>query len=262
MVYLIANLMLAAAWKMLLNWFGEVRLSFVNSIGTYGQSQILKYIPGNILSLPGRHVLGIQQGMDHAPLIGAATFEIVGMLTTSSIISIWGILLNKGNNSFPPLFSALVVLLIALASPLVLKYVFSHEFVLKKLPVLRMTNWGNYTHLMGIWSLYLCFFALAGFILFWTVGITQGSGDLVPLPVMLSIFAVSWLLGFITPGAPAGAGVRESIMILALSHYLGESTSIVIALLMRIITTMGDVLFYFCGLLLSRKIFLRSSAIQ
>ncbi|MBN2119189.1 MAG: hypothetical protein JW730_21645 [Anaerolineales bacterium] len=253
LLYLLANLILVIAWKMLLHWFGEAQLSLIDGIRTYGQAQILKYIPGNIFSLPGRHLLSIQQGIEHGPLIGAAMFEIIGLLTTSSAVSILGILLNRGNVMRLSLLGAFIVFLLALASPFAIRYMLSREFVLKKLPVFQLMNWGDYSHLMGIWLLYFCFFMLTGLILFWITSAMQGSWGIAPWTVISSTFAVSWLLGFVTPGSPAGVGVREGIIILILSNYLGEPASVVISLIMRVITMTGDVLFYFCGLFLRGK---------
>ena len=52
------------------------------------------------------------------------------------------------------------------------------------------------------------------------------------------------LAGFVTVGAPAGIGVREAAIILALSGTMGEPTAITVALLFRVLTTLGDVLFF------------------
>ena len=46
--------------------------------------------------------------------------------------------------------------------------------------------------------------------------------------VALSIFAfsLSWVVGFITPGAPAGLGIREATLILFLQSSVNPSVSI------------------------------------
>lgn len=81
----------------------------------------------------------------------------------------------------------------------------------------------------------------------------QGSWGMVPWLVTFSTFAISWFLGFITPGSPAGIGVREGVTILLLSNYLGEPASLAISLIMRVITVTGDVLFYLCGLSVRKR---------
>jgi CDP-diglyceride synthetase len=56
-------------------------------------------------------------------------------------------------------------------------------------------------------------------------------------------------------------GVREGIMILTLSGYLGQPASVLISLIMRVITVAGDVLFYVCGLWLGEKLSVPSRAV-
>jgi hypothetical protein len=59
--------------------------------------------------------------------------------------------------------------------------------------------------------------------------------------------ALAWLAGFATPGAPAGVGVREAILILALTGSLGDEASTLVALAFRLVTTGGDVLLFALG---------------
>jgi hypothetical protein len=253
LVYLIANIILATAWWMTLNWFGEIHLGFLESIMIYGKSQILKYIPGNVFYLPGRHVLSLQHGAENGPLVGAATFEIIGLFATASGISILGILFTEGRNTHLSLFTAVVILLIAITSPLIMKYILSLKFFTKKISILQKVSWGKYSHLLAIWSLYLCFFALAGFIMFLTITAVMGKWDVAPVYTVFAAFTISWLVGTITPGAPAGAGIRESVIILILSKYIGEPNSIAASLIMRIITMLGDMVFYLISLYLGRN---------
>jgi glycosyltransferase 2 family protein len=252
--YLVADGILAAAWKMLLNWFEEDHLDMLRSVLIYGKSQILKYVPGNLLSLPGRHILSLQYGAEHGPLVGAATFEIIGLLAVSSSVSVLGILFADGENTRLSLFLALTVFSVSLASPFILRYILSREVVSKRLSIFRTMRWGKYTHLIAIWLLYLAFFAIAGFILFWSITGTLGNWDAVPFYAVFSAFTISWLLGTITPGAPAGMGIRESVIIITLSTYIGEPTSILASLVMRIITMVADVVFYLCSIYIEKKL--------
>ena len=250
--YLSADIILATAWKMLLNWFGEIHLDFSTSVWIYGKSQILKYIPGNLLYLPGRHLLSLQHKAEHAPLAGAATFEIFGLFATASSISILGIFFTKNVDTRLSLSIAAMILLAALTSPIILKYALSIGFITKRLPAFKKLNWGKYPHLIAIWSLYICFFIITGFILFWTASAITGIGNTVPIYTALFAFSISWLLGTITPGAPAGAGIREGLIILILSPYIGESNSILVSLITRIVTMLGDAAFYLISLYLEK----------
>ncbi|MES9970924.1 MAG: hypothetical protein ABW092_12895, partial [Candidatus Thiodiazotropha sp.] len=76
-------------------------------------------------------------------------------------------------------------------------------------------------------------------------GLTQDSDYL----VVLSAFAIAWSVGFLTPGAPSGIGIREAILILLLSPLAGEANALILALLFRLVTIAGDTLFYFISLI-------------
>jgi uncharacterized membrane protein YbhN (UPF0104 family) len=55
-------------------------------------------------------------------------------------------------------------------------------------------------------------------------------------------FALAWVLGFVVPGAPGGIGIREAVFVGLYSQVLGEGVVIGLALVLRIITSMGDLL--------------------
>lgn len=68
-----------------------------------------------------------------------------------------------------------------------------------------------------------------------------------------TVFATAWVLGFITPGAPGGIGVRETILTSGLTPFIGASAAVSIAIVARIIAILGD--FFFIFLLYNAEIF-------
>lgn len=72
------------------------------------------------------------------------------------------------------------------------------------------------------------------------------------LPRICSAYVIAWLAGAITPGAPAGIGIREVVMFALLQPVVGESDLLVAIVLNRAITAGGDTLFYFFALALGR----------
>ena len=70
------------------------------------------------------------------------------------------------------------------------------------------------------------------------------------LGLFLGTYLFSWIIGFITPGAPGGIGIREAVMTLMCGSFLGTETIVLYAVIMRIISTFGDVLAFLIGLLL------------
>ena len=53
-------------------------------------------------------------------------------------------------------------------------------------------------------------------------------------------FVVAWLAGFVTPGAPAGLGVRETVLVLGLPQ-LGPA-ALGVAIGHRVVTAIADAL--------------------
>jgi hypothetical protein len=77
-----------------------------------------------------------------------------------------------------------------------------------------------------------------------------------PLAIDLSLttaaFALAWILGFLAPGAPAGLGVRESIMLLLLAGAAPEADLLLFVLLARVVTMLGDAICFAVGWLDSK----------
>ena len=62
-----------------------------------------------------------------------------------------------------------------------------------------------------------------------------------------SSFTIAWLIGLVTPGAPAGLGAREAALVLLLAGLAPESTILVAAVIGRLVSTLGDLLFFHVG---------------
>jgi len=71
--------------------------------------------------------------------------------------------------------------------------------------------------------------------------------------LLTGVFAAAWVIGFVSPGAPAGLGVRELVLILALTPLYGKEVSIGLAGIVRLLTTVGDGVFFLAGLSLFHK---------
>ncbi|QSX36832.1 lysylphosphatidylglycerol synthase domain-containing protein [Shewanella sedimentimangrovi] len=80
-----------------------------------------------------------------------------------------------------------------------------------------------------------------------------GSGAAANFWLLTGSFALAWVAGFVTPGAPAGLGIRETIMVTLLEPAYGPGAALSLALLLRLITSLGDALAFLAGLWLNRR---------
>jgi hypothetical protein len=96
---------------------------------------------------------------------------------------------------------------------------------------------------------HLGFFVGTGAIL---VGLVRwGWGSPVPGTwVLLGLYAAAWLAGTFAVGAPAGAGVREAILVVGLEPALGAVAAATLAVALRVTTVGGDLLMAASGLAL------------
>ena len=76
--------------------------------------------------------------------------------------------------------------------------------------------------------------------------------DRVPWGDLLGVYAIAWLVGFLVPGAPAGIGIRESLLTLGLSPALGADVAVAATALFRFATVIGDGLVFAAGMLPAR----------
>jgi len=61
-------------------------------------------------------------------------------------------------------------------------------------------------------------------------------------------FALSWVAGFVTPGAPGGLGVREAVLATVTAPLYGPGPALSVALALRVVTVLGDGLAFLLGL--------------
>ncbi|MCU7904584.1 MAG: hypothetical protein KZQ76_01805 [Candidatus Thiodiazotropha sp. (ex Epidulcina cf. delphinae)] len=234
-IYGMANFALSSAWIRLLRLCGEHTVKQRTLTRIYGKSQIGKYIPGNIAHLAGRHAMGKAAGVSHTRLALTSIFEITGLFSAALIITL------VGGNTITHQFDQLTwipiiapfILIIYLFTPSILH---RHRPAIPSIPPVSM--------LLPL-SYYLLFFLISGLALalicFVTGRITVSADN----TLLLSAFAISWLIGFITPGAPSGIGIREAILVLLLMPLSGEGPALILALLFRLVTVGGDIVFFF-----------------
>ncbi len=239
------------AWQKLLVWFGESHASLKKCLVIYGRTQLAKYIPGNVFHFAGRHVAANQAGFRHPALVGAMLYEIIGLLTVGTIISLLGFPqgLELGNSLVLRLaFLPLLILL-----PLMVQFVLVRFSISRRLGIPEKPVWSGYKELIPVWGLYFVFFLVDGLIVWALISGYAGVWNPMPLLYIFSGYAISWVIGFITPGAPAGLGVRDAVMLLFFTQFLGSTSATQITLISRLVVTLGDLVFFLLTYCINRR---------
>jgi glycosyltransferase 2 family protein len=183
-------------------------ISCVWAAQAYLKTNIAKYLPSNLLHLYGRAIAAKDQGV---PLAIASLSVLLDTLLMTAGGLILGLFCIPKNWLFMTILG--VVMILTVLHPRLLNP------VLNRLGAsLRQTVAGSSAHLLPkqLVKRYpmraligeTAFVALRGIGFVMTVAaLTPISVDMVP--ILVSIFSVGWVLGFITPGAPGGLGVFE-----------------------------------------------------
>lgn len=223
-LYGAANLALAFAWLRVLRQLGtSANRNWV--IRTYGITQLGKYLPGNIFHLAGRQGLGMAAGYPTWTLAKSAFWELAILCYSGALFGLLALPLVIG--AVPGYLAIGAFLLAVSATVIVAKALSKPDFAI------AFCWYVGFLSVSG--SLFYCLLEL----------VTGGSGlDTQAWPLFAGAFVIAWLVGLVTPGAPAGVGVRELALLLLMGNAVAETDLMLAVLLGRIVTVVGDLLFF------------------
>ncbi|GHT94707.1 hypothetical protein FACS1894116_09100 [Betaproteobacteria bacterium] len=255
------------AWSLLLTSMGE-RWTNRRTIAIIGFTQIAKYIPGNIAQIAGRATLAISKGMN--PGIFGATVLIETLLTMAAAVvtglACWliaGEHYDALNNSFWHAIATLTTGLLCGTLGMVV--------LLKLLPGLRShalwaARWipaemqiPNIRVICKTSAIY-CLSYIAVGLSFWIVAHSLNTEDTPSYFYLSATFALAWVIGFITPGLPAGLGAREGVMTALLMGKFAAPDILNLMLGMRLVTIVGDLLSFGMGAILMHLYFRKKTS--
>ena len=248
-VYFISIIILSLSWYRMLKALKN-KITFLQCLHIMAKTQFAKYIPGNVFHYAGRHVLGARAGVPHMDLVTTVLLETVWYAFTAILLGSGCLifysysLLLKNTNFF-------VLAAIFLLVPFFIYAFFSLEKI-KKVSNLSKISLPDFVRLsFSTISLYLIALFLYS-ILFWSLS-QQIARQELPFLLLAGVFCLSWLIGFITPGAPAGIGVREAVMVASLANVMEKPTVLSLAIAFRLATTVGETLLFTSTLLVPPK---------
>ncbi len=215
------TLFLAIAWRDLIVGFGA-RITNNSAIRIYGLSQIAKYLPGNVFHLAGRQALGMSAGIPGWVLVKSSLFEILLLvLFGATFLCLLSPVVDSGWSNMN---SALLFLLVVTIAIIVLG-----RFL------------GAYFY--RVFALYVLFLTLSGSVFLGVCVFFLGSMDM-PQQIVIAAYVVAWTVGFVSPGVPAGVGIREALLLIVLGGEIPEVELLTVALISRIVTILGDLILF------------------
>jgi len=253
LVYAIIQVLISAAWGTIYSGTSDHNARLMEVVNLYGRSHIVKYIPGNVLQLVQRQLIGARYGWSQASMAMASFLEIVLQVSACLILILLLGLHQIGDklgvhNQLLPLF------IIALVGVVVMWIMF---FFAPLLPLVhriidphRLKRLALGPSIPIALTLLLTFFVLKSS-LFWYLGYRVGiEHSLENLDLIMASFLVAWVIGYLALGAPGGLGVREALIVLLLESTLGPAEAILLATMFRVVNVMGDIIYFLFALVI------------
>lgn len=236
-------------WGNSLNFLAGTRIFFVSSAG--------KYLPGNIGHQLGRMGMAKQLGvsfrnstlslfLEIAMVVGVSVFLTVTLTPFSfHLFQLLGQLLRNHRSVLVGVFCVFCMALCVIYAKrrqLQLKVLWSEIWC-----SLKQNRAAGFSALVNMFLATLALSVLFALVGVGIVGVPLSQGLL-----LASVFPLAWMAGLITPGAPAGLGSRELMIVFLLSGNLGESKVVMLSLAFRVVTVLGDLIVLLIGLGMGR----------
>jgi len=227
----------AMVWPSIIAKWGH-RITLRKALGIGLVAQIGKYLPGNVAHYIGRAALAKQLEVSFTQSGLSTIVEFGAALSAVMLVASGATLLDGSIWADTPIFSVLPDSLFwPLAMLVLVSIVGGAAFVFRGTPEIRSLFSVNF------WIAPICWltvsFLLAGFS-FYALAIAFPGDWSIPVNSAIAIYAIAWAAGFLIPGAPAGLGVREVILLALLTPIVGAAVAVMLPIVHRLMSALVD----------------------
>ena len=258
-VFLFGGLVLiqAHAYRILAGAVCGVEIPHGTAVRLYVKSNLYKYLPGNVFHFVGRNQIAEECSLSHADIAFATVLEII-IQCFAAVLT--GLVLSFGFvtdylTDFLRGRELLLIFLIAALCALVFAAVFilRRKFSARWERVRGLISGKGRRDVLRVILLHVMIQLCNGTLF---LVLLQSMGGAVPAKMcgsVIGIYCFAWLVGFVTPGAPGGLGIREAMLSLFLGSLADPGLIAAAVLLNRIVTVFGDLAAYVFSLIFIGK---------
>jgi len=216
------------AWRRMMKAYTLKGMKYILAYYYFAKTEIAKYLPGNVFHFVGRQALASKIGLNQKQMAKISMFHMltiaIGTVVSTAIFIMFTDTIANYIKYLMIATSIALLAFITLIYPTITKY---NKLYITLLISISIAMQGFLLAIIVVWQLnnptISQFFMLAG------------------------VFMISWLVGFVTPGASGGLGVREGAFI-AIANFIHLDISSQIILFsiffVRFINIVTDVVMY------------------
>lgn len=246
-LYGIHIFLLGLSWRCLIKMISGKKVRADKAIFVWNKSNMMKYIPGNIFQYIGRNEIAITDKLNHADVAMATVSDvIINLIGVFCVVLVSyshglkiGIKLVLENQMYLIAVTAVVIILIVVILVFrkkIFPYLNKFKALLNKRNIIKVIFLILF---YAFWAVYTSGIYLV--ILKQIVGAEILQSD---FGMIMGSYLLSWMIGFIMPGAPGGIGVREAALTILLSPFERiQIDKILLAIVIyRFVNIIGDIL--------------------
>ena len=224
-------------WQALLAGLGSpLRTTTAGRIFFIGQ--LGKYIPGSVWPVLTQMELGARANVPRSRSGGASVLTMILSLATGLLVAAATLPFAHYSADYDWVFVLVPVILVCLY-PRVLNPLLNRLFKLTKRPGLEQPVTLTMLSKALAWSLLAW---IANGVQIWILADKLGAPAGRTILIALGGYAFAWCVGFVVIFDPAGAGIREALLVAALAPVLPASPAFALALVSRAVNTISDLL--------------------
>ena len=226
------------------------KIPYSAAMPVYTQSNLYKYLPGNVFQYVGRNQLAADMEISHVDVACATVLDVLFCVFWTAVISVIMLggriaeLLPKYGRNLLIVGAVGIVLVILLILAVRMKFRdkfkayisrYSKAFAKENRPML----------LRGAFY-YLLQNAVSAAMYMGCLALIVPQADTGELTALTGAFLFAWIIGFVTPGAPGGIGIREGVMLFVCGDSYADRI-VLFVLVMRIGSVFADVAAFIIG---------------
>lgn len=230
----------AMAWDRIsrLHGFGEGR--HIN-LRMWSQSELLRYVPGNVWSVAARFKGATAGGVSHGGSAQALALEAFLQLAGAAIVASWFWLGGWWKAVSLGLFAVLPFLL-----PKIMPRLWK---LLRRKTELPPISSQQINVLIGMYTLIWLVFGLANAALYYAFRTLP----LVNMGSLIGLNVAAWLIGFLSFITPMGLGVREVVIVKLFAPVVASGPASVVAVVSRLWLIVSEIVFFLVATIRGRK---------
>ena len=243
-------------FKIILDLISGVNNNFIKVYSYYYKANLYKYIPSNVIQYLARNELALDGVLKHSDVAFASFLEIVCVSIASFLCAIvfsrhFVLLWIAENESLIPM------IVVVIMSLLILGFIVSRLFKeqLSKFILLykSLFKCKNLLRIIIVIFIYMVSLTLGAMLYVQVLGMFSVSISSEIYFQVLGLYIFAWIIGFATPGAPGGIGIREAVMIYFFSNIFSASVITLSACMYRLLSIASELLAFCLSMILIKK---------